>query len=132
VSGPDLGEDGGDRRILIVDDDALLLAVMGEIARGAGFRVETLSEGGRLLDAVAGFRPGCIVMDLSIPDIDGVEILKALAASGCGTPIVIVSSHPAAFLEDVRRLGGALGLTMRAVLEKPFATSDFLAAIGGS
>lgn len=128
---PDQGQSPAAQRILIVDDDSPLREALGGIARDAGHTVETLGEGSGVLDAVARFSPEIIVMDLSIPDCDGVEVLRSLAASGCRTPIILVSSHPHAFLEEVQRLGQAIGLTVRGVLQKPFAMADFLDAIGG-
>ena len=116
-------------RVLIIDDDDALRETMGHIAAQEGFEVETLGEGAGFIDTVARFRPDRIVMDLSIPDRDGIELLKALAETRCETPIVLVSSHPQSMLNNARDLGSALGLVVCAVLQKPFPAADFLAAI---
>ena len=124
------GAEFGDAlRVLIIDDDDALRETMGHIAAQEGFVVETLGEGAVFIAAVARFRPDRIVMDLSIPDCDGIELLKALAGTHCETPIVLVSSHPQSMLKNARDLSAALGLKVCAVLQKPFPAADFLAAI---
>lgn len=120
------------RRILIIDDDPDLRESMRSIAAEAGYEVETLGEGAAFLDAVAQFHPDRIVMDLSIPDLDGVDLLKGLSETRCATPIVLVSSHPTELLNNVAELGRALGLDMGGVLQKPFSVADFLAVISDS
>ncbi len=122
-------QSGDAPRVLIVDDDDALRETLGDIAAQEGFEVETLGEGAGFMEAVARFRPDRIVMDLSIPDHDGIELLKALAGTRCETPIVLVSSHPQSILKNARDLGRALGLVVCAVLQKPFPAADFLAAI---
>lgn len=120
------------RRILIIDDDPDLRETMRGIAAGAGHEVEALGEGAAFLDAVARFQPDRIVMDLSIPDLDGVDLLKGLSEMQWATSIVLVSSHPTQLLNNVAELGRALGLDMDGVLQKPFSVADFLAAIDES
>ncbi len=122
-------ENRGNRRLVIVDDDAPLLETMREIAADEGYDVVALDEGADLIDTVDNFSPQCIVLDLSIPDCDGVSLMKSLAEKGCSVPIVLVSSHPSKFLDKVRVLGTALGLDVRAGLQKPFKIAEFVDCI---
>lgn len=119
----------GNSRIVIVDDDDDLRGIMREIAVDEGYDVLALGEGAELIDAVDKFSPDRIVLDLSIPDCDGVSLMKSLAEKGCSVPIVVVSSHPSRFLDEVRLLGTALGLDIRATLQKPFEIAEFIDTI---
>ncbi|MDX1486433.1 MAG: response regulator [Alphaproteobacteria bacterium] len=120
------------QRILIIDDDDVLRETLGEITTAAGYDVTALGEGKRFLETVSRLRPHCIVMDLSIPDCDGIALLNGLAEEGCSVPIVVVSSHPPSFLDRVRQLAAARGLDIRAALQKPFSVDQFLGAIAGA
>jgi DNA-binding response OmpR family regulator len=119
----------GKNRIVIIDDDAPLLEIMRDIAAGEGYDVAALGKGADLIDTVDSFSPQRIVMDLSIPDCDGISLMRSLAEKGCSVPIVVVSSHPSRFLDDVRLLGTALGLDIRAALQKPFKVAEFVDCI---
>ena len=99
---------------------------MREIAVDEGYDVVALGEGADLIDTVDSFSPQRIIMDLSIPDCDGISLMKSLAEKGCSVPIVVVSSHPSRFLDEVRLLGTALGLDIRAALQKPFKVAEFI------
>lgn len=116
-------------RLLIIDDDVDLCEVMCELAEDKGYEVLSLNEGAAFIEAVEGFRPACIVMDLSLPDVDGIELMRTLGRKGCRVPIVLISSHPNAFLDEVAVLGKALGLEIRTALQKPFRTQAFLESI---
>jgi len=119
----------GKNRIVIVDDDDDLREIMRDIAVDEGYDVVTLGEGAHLIEAVDSFSPQCIVMDLSIPDCDGISLMRSLAEKRCSVPIVVVSSHPSRFLDEVRLLGTALGLDIRAALQKPFKAAEFVDCI---
>ncbi len=127
MSNPQPGGDG--KRLVIIDDDDDLRDLLADIARGAGHEVLSLAEGRRAMQAVADFKPQCIVMDLSLPDYDGVDLLRDLAEAGCAVPIVLISSHRERFLDEVRRLADARGLSISGTLRKPFKAEAFLAAL---
>lgn len=116
-------------RLLIIDDDEEFCEVLRELAEEKGYHVLAINEGTAFIEAFEGFRPACIVMDLSIPDVDGVELMRSLGRMGCRVPIVLVSSHPRAFLDEVAVLGNALGLEIRAALQKPFPVKAFTDSI---
>ena len=82
-------------RVLIVDDDASILRMLGIVFRGDGFDVRTASNGREALDAIDGFRPGAIVLDLEMPVMDGREFFRRLRARGDQTPVLILSAYGA-------------------------------------
>ena len=77
--------------IFVVDDDEAVRDSLKVSLEAAGHVVETYSSGVDFLDAVIAGRRGCLVLDLHMPDLNGIEVLKALQrdrkqrATGCGT-----------------------------------------------
>jgi DNA-binding response OmpR family regulator len=127
LSQPQPGGDG--KKLLIIDDDDDLRGLLADIARDAGYLVASIGEGRAAMQTVADFQPQCIVMDLSLPDYDGVDVLRDLAEEGCAVPIVLISSHRERFLDEVGRLADARGLSIAGTLRKPFTAEAFLAAL---
>jgi CheY-like chemotaxis protein len=65
-------------RILIVDDEPSILATMAPLLRGRGYEVATATSGHAALDAVDRQPPQLVILDLGLPDLDGVEVCRRL------------------------------------------------------
>ena len=113
-------------RVLIVDDDAVLCDIMGAMARDAGFETRATYSGAEFRRAVPGFRPDHIVLDLAIPDEDGLELMRYLAGLRCEARIAVVSSQPELMIGQAVRFGRSRGLNVAGALRKPFRRADFL------
>jgi len=109
----------GDRRLLAIDDEKGLLAVVQEIAQTAGYDVVTTSDPDFFLQQTREWQPTLVLMDLQMPDVDGVELLRAMAAEQLRAPIILMSGVEDKVLRTVGDLGTDLGLNMRGVLAKP-------------
>ena len=115
-------------RLLLIDDEPQLAAFVANAARMCGY--DPISTGrdedfrARLLDQ----RPEMVALDLGMPGMDGVELLRFLADHGFGGPVLIISGFDRRVLESAFRLGEALGLKMVGPIEKP-ARLDALEAI---
>jgi EAL domain-containing protein (putative c-di-GMP-specific phosphodiesterase class I)/ActR/RegA family two-component response regulator len=109
----------GDRRLLAIDDEKGLLAVVQEIAQTAGYEVVTTTDPDFFLQQTRDWHPTLVLMDLQMPDVDGVELLRAMAAEQLKAPIILMSGVEDKVLRTVGDLGTDLGLTMRGVLAKP-------------
>jgi len=80
-------------RITVVDDDALVLRSLDRLLRSAGFDVQTFSSPREFLRQEREGACGCVVMDLSMPELNGLELQQALAASSDARPVVFISGH---------------------------------------
>jgi EAL domain-containing protein (putative c-di-GMP-specific phosphodiesterase class I)/ActR/RegA family two-component response regulator len=109
----------GDRRLLAIDDEKGLLAVVQEIAQTAGYDVVTTTDPDFFLQQTRDWHPTLVLMDLQMPDVDGVELLRAMAAEDLKAPIILMSGVEDKVLRTVGDLGTDLGLNMRGVLAKP-------------
>src|SRR5215208_5798255 len=79
-------------RVLVVDDEPAILAAMAPLLRSRGYDVSTAMSGRAALDVVERDKPDLIVLDLGLPDIDGVEICR-LIRDGNATPIIVLSAR---------------------------------------
>ena len=106
-------------RLLLIDDEPVLAEFMANAALDSGFEPVVTSEDGEFRDAFLASRPDMVALDLGMPGMDGVELLRFLSEQDYRSPVLIVSGFDRRVLEAAFRLGEALGLTMAGPLEKP-------------
>jgi EAL domain-containing protein (putative c-di-GMP-specific phosphodiesterase class I) len=111
-------------RLLIVDDEASMGTLICRVAKACGFDAKHAATAELGLALIASWQPTHLVLDLQMPDMDGIELLRHLAALRCGARIVIASGHGSQVLNTAQRLGIERGLAIEAVLPKPFEASD--------
>jgi CheY-like chemotaxis protein len=87
---------GGHERVLVVDDDRLILAGMAAALEGAGFRVWTTEAAEEALRLARRVRPDAIVTDLRMPEMDGLALLERLERESLSVPqtVIIYSATP--------------------------------------
>jgi DNA-binding response OmpR family regulator len=106
-------------RLLLIDDEPVLAEFMANAAAGTGFEPVVTSEDGQFREQFLAQRPDMVALDLGMPGMDGVELIRFLAEQDYRAPVLIVSGFDRRVLESAFRLGEALGLTMAGPLEKP-------------
>jgi DNA-binding response OmpR family regulator len=109
--------------ILIVDDEPRIAAIAGDYLRHAGFSVVTAETGASGLERMRSVRPALVVLDLRLPDMDGIDVARALRAVS-NVPIVMLTARA----EESDRL---LGLDAGAddYLVKPFSPRELVARV---
>jgi EAL domain-containing protein (putative c-di-GMP-specific phosphodiesterase class I)/CheY-like chemotaxis protein len=111
-------------RLLVVDDEPGVVDFIGAAARNCGYAVASTAKASEFLSLVDAFRPTLIVMDLHLPDTDGVELLRMLVKRGCKDPILLMSGVDERVLATAYELGVSHGLTMYGMLSKPVMYAD--------
>ena len=106
-------------RLLLIDDEPVLADFLANAARTSGFEPIITSEDGEFRNAFLADRPEMVALDLGMPGMDGVELIRFLAEQDYRAPVLIVSGFDRRVLESAFRLGEALGLSMAGPLEKP-------------
>lgn len=106
-------------RVLVIDDEEDICEIIAEMAERRGLEVKTLSNTAHTAEILASFPPDFVMMDLMMPGIDGVELLRLLAEHAKGAKLCLMSGSDARVLNSARRLGSAHGLDVIAALEKP-------------
>ena len=111
-------------RVLLVEDDASLGEGVRAALQDEGHAVEWLRDGRHAAEALATGRFGGVVLDLSLPRLDGLEVLRALRSRGDATPVLILTARDT--VED--RVRG-LDLGADDYLVKPFALAELKARV---
>jgi len=106
-------------RLLLIDDEPALAAFVAKAADLCGFEPVIADEDGGFRDLFRAERPQMVALDLGMPGMDGVELLRFLADEGFEEPVLIISGFDRRVLDSAFRLGEALGLRMVGPLEKP-------------
>lgn len=111
-------------RLLLIDDEPALAGFVADVARDCGFDPVLTSTNEQFRVALLAQQPDMIALDLGMPGMDGVELLRFLAEQECRAPVLIISGFDRRVLESAFRLGEALGLTMAGPLEKPVRADE--------
>lgn len=79
--------------VFIVDDDAAIRDALTQLLETASLQVETHADGPAFLAAYAGDRSGCLLLDMAMPGMSGLEVQAALRARGFAIPVVFLTGH---------------------------------------
>lgn len=110
--------------VRVVDDEPSIQALFQRMGPLGGFQVSTHTSAESLLESLDEERPGCLVIDLILPDKTGIELLQALAERGCHLPVVFMSG-----MARVSEAVKAIKLGSIDFIEKPFDVQQMTAAI---
>jgi FixJ family two-component response regulator len=112
------------RVIAVVDDDASVRRSLSRLLRAAGYQVETFAGHADFLARPSPALPACLVLDVTMPGVSGLELYEALAASGRAPPVVFITGHGDSHKVDLAMKAGPVEL-----LSKPFEEEALLGAV---
>ena len=104
------------KRILIVDDNEFMVEVMTYILNSKGYDVIALYAGSNVFDTIKIDHPDLVILDLSLPDLDGRDICKLLKLNNSTKNLPVILCSGAEDLDDALKLPGA----PNDILHKPF------------
>jgi two-component system, LuxR family, response regulator FixJ len=110
--------------ISVVDDDKSVRDSTGSLLRAAGYRVATFASAELFLESDAFSRTRCLILDIRMPDMDGLELQRRMHTWAADVPIIFVTSHGNKSNRQEAFAAGASGF-----FPKPFLASAFLAAV---
>lgn len=113
--------------IYIVDDDEAIRRSLSFMLKTSGHAVRSFAGGMEFLREVAGLEPGCVLLDVRMPDIDGLEVQRTLRARGLLLPVIIMTGHG-----DVGMAVAAMKAGATDFIEKPFEKAALLEAIAAA
>ena len=118
--------DGGDDvKVFVVDDDASVRKSLARLIAVAGWKVETLASADEFLERAPHDRPACLVLDVRLPGLNGLELQERLARDDGDIPIVFITGHGDIPMGVRAMKAGAVDF-----LPKPFEDEALLEAIG--
>lgn len=101
--------------VFLIDDDPAIRASLALALKTAGFTVESYPDAQAFLAVYSPAQPGCLVLDVHMPGLSGLELQALLAERGIQVPIIFISGHSDARVAEKALAAGALDF-----LEKPF------------
>jgi FixJ family two-component response regulator len=114
----------GDPTVFVIDDDDLVRAAIQGLLKSVGLKAETFETTQQFLSCKRPDGPSCLVLDVELPEVSGLDFQRQLAESGVWIPIIFVTGH------------GDIPMTVKAMksgavefLTKPFRDEDLLNAI---
>jgi two-component system, OmpR family, response regulator len=116
--------DGTAQRILVVDDEAALAELLSMALRYEGWDVRTAGDGAAAVQAAREFQPDAVVLDVMLPDFDGLEVLRRLRAERTDVPVLFLTARDA--VED--RIAG-LTAGGDDYVTKPFSLEEVVARL---
>ena len=108
----------------VVDDDVSMREAIGWVLRSNGWRTETFASATAFLEAGTNPRPDCIILDVRMPGMNGLDLQRKLGEMAGTPPIIVVSAHLTERLEKQMLSAGAI-----ACLRKPFTEETLLQAV---
>ena len=110
--------------VYIVDDDASVREAVGRLVRSAGWKVETFASAHEFLGSPWADVPSCLILDVRLPGLSGLDLQQRLAKSGARTSIIFLTGHG-----DIPTSVRAIKAGALEFLTKPYADGDLIAAI---
>ena len=113
-----------DKQTYIVDDDEAIRRSLTFMLKTSGYTVEQFTCGEEFLEAAPKLAPGCVLLDIRMPGMDGLEVQQSMAQAGVPLPVVIMTGHGDVNLAVRAMKAGAIDF-----IEKPFEKATLISAL---
>jgi FixJ family two-component response regulator len=110
--------------VAIVDDDPSVCRALKRLVRSLGMNAETFASGREfvdLIEAMPSFHPDCVVLDMQMPGLNGLDVQVRIARSGKPLPVIFITAHDDAMVRQKALVAGAV-----AFVRKPFNDELFI------
>jgi FixJ family two-component response regulator len=118
------GKMAGRPLVAIVDDDMSIRNATRDLLKAAGFSTATFEDAESFLDSASRAATACLVADMRMPGMSGLQLYQALVAAGARIPTVIITAHPEDVAQSRAREAG-----ITCYLSKPFAPEDLVECV---
>jgi two-component system, LuxR family, response regulator FixJ len=108
----------------IIDDDEALRESLAFLLRSAGLEVRSFESAKAFLDVLPGAAPGCVITDVRMPDVSGIELLRRLKELRIGVPVIVITGHG-----DIALAVEAMKMGAADFFEKPFDDDLLVASV---
>lgn len=118
-------------RLLLIDDEPMFCHFARHVAEGEGYAVKVTARAVDFKRAVREFNPTVIIMDMVMPEVEGIELLQYLAGVKCRARILVISGYNPDYPRLAKAIAGNQGLTSVQALTKPIGAKELRAALAG-
>jgi CheY-like chemotaxis protein len=115
-----------------VDDDTSFLELVREVASPMGFAVVEVASARHFMARYGGESDSAVLIDMVMPDMDGIEVVEQLAKARPGCAVIFASGYPVAYTSAATQIAQAKGLTVVARLTKPVKLAELRAALAAA
>ncbi len=116
-------------RLVVVDDDPGFGEFVRKVGSKLGFEVEVATTGEAFTTVFDRFKPTAVVLDVVMPDVEGIELIRWLAERDASVHVIVVTGFTPHYADIAKKLGEAKGLHSVAALTKPVKVADLKAAL---
>jgi len=114
-----MNDDLSSKRLLVIDDDPAISQIVGAVAEGLGFEVRTTERADEFAEIYEEFQPGVVILDLVMPEVDGIELAQWLAHVKSQARVIFLTGHNPRFTDAARALADSGDLASVTTLTKP-------------
>lgn len=117
------------KSLLVIDDEPDFAKHIGRAANELGYDATVTTGAQQFKNAYDEIDPEVIVLDVIMPEVDGIELVNWLASRHCRAKLIIITGFTPCYAELARILGAAKGIPMPTTLFKPIGLTDLRAAL---
>ena len=110
--------------VYVVDDDDSICRALKRLLKASGFQALTFESAEDFLEYTTGMEKGCLVLDISLPGMTGLDLQEKIASRRANCPVIIITAHDNSQWREQARKAGAV-----AYLKKPFGEQSLLDAV---
>ncbi|WP_144187092.1 response regulator [Elioraea rosea] len=107
------------RTVLVMDDNAEAASALARVASAAGCEATVLTDSRDFAKVFGALRPGAVILDVMMPDQDGIELVREIATIDPVTPVLLVTGHGEVWARMARDIGALAGLRNVEMATKP-------------
>ena len=111
-------------RVAVVDDDMSVRKALRRLLNVASFDIGVYSSGTEFLESLASFQPQCVILDVHMPVLNGIDVQRRLYAIKSRIPVIVITGH-----DSTKARAESLALGASAYFIKPIAAEALIAAI---
>jgi DNA-binding response OmpR family regulator len=119
-----------ERKLLVVDDQDSITKVVAKIASQLGYQVRSINDPNAAFDEFERFKPDILIIDLVMPELDGIDILHRILALGTTARIIVMSGFGKSYLRLGKEVAAFHDHADITTLAKPFRKADLVALLG--
>lgn len=119
------------KQLLVIDDEPDFAELVAVVGRKMGFGVEIMSSTRGFAERLSATHPDVIVLDILMPEHDGIEVIRWLVENGCQARIIIVSGYHPLYASAARLIAESGGKLKVCQLQKPVKLADLRVCLAG-